>query len=390
MKKVILLLIFSFTTCIGVYAEEVKLSDKLEKMSSNYITNVTKQINDLKQTVADDFATDFINYCTLIICLGAIFFVGMKILHALQKGNPIDFNTLIIPFLFIFLIGSYRPLTQAMDFITQGFEYFVSSKTKNINVTLEELRDQKIELSKKINSKIYEKQIAEASGWFSAYWVGMKKMFRELMEYVNLDRLIAYFFMFLVFISSFLVRIFSEILIILLYLIGPFALAVSIFPIWKDSWKTWLSTYIYVQLFSPLSQLISYILACLEKNSLQADIARLQDIYTHYADKLGTPIQETFYSGLTYIGFMAAGIVMYCAVPTIAGWIVPGQGGSTLSLLTALVSKPGAMLLTQLGKRGRNAVIGTGMVLKNTGIKAAKWLTRNIKSSNNTPPDPGV
>ena len=388
MKKIILLLsaLLGFSS---LYAEEdFELNDKLEKMSSNYISNISNQINNLKQTVADDFGTDFINYCTLLICLGAIFYLGMKMLHTLQKGNTIDFNTLIIPFLFIFLVGSYRPLTQAIDFVTQGFEYFVASKTKNINITLEELRDQKIEISKKINSKIYEKEIEESGGgWFSTYWAGLKRIYRSWMEYVNVDRLVAYFLMFMMFISSFLVRIMGGILTILLYLIGPFALAASVFPMWKDSWKTWLSTYVYVQLFSPVAQLVSYILACLEKNSLEIDIVRLQDTYIHYADKLGTPVQETFYSGFTYIAFMAAGVVMYCAVPTIAGWIVAGQGGSTLSLLTALVSKPGAMLLTQLIKGGKKATKASGMAIYKRGSQAKAWFNRVSHGQNNSPTD---
>ena len=336
----------------------------MEHQTKDYILNVTDQISDLKETIADDFGNDFVNYCIVIICTGAILFIGTKIIKCLLKGSPIDLETLIIPFLFIFIISAYRPATRFVDFTTHGFEYLIASKCANIDGELNALRDQKIELSKKINEKIYEQQLENADGWFEEIWVEFKALWRDFIDLINIDKLVSYFFLLLMFISAFLIRVVGGILTILLYLIGPFSIAVSAIPAFKDTWKTWLSTYIWVQLFSPVAQLVGYVLANLEKSSLQIDIARLEQLYTQYAENFSEPVPETFYSGLTYLAFMAAGVLMYWCVPTIAGWIVPAQSGSTLSVLTAFASKLFATGVTQGGKAGRNLGKQGGKILK--------------------------
>ena len=386
MRKIFLTLIALFIFGVLRASEEPKLSERLSKISNNYISNITKQIDTLKNTVANDFGNDFLNYCIVIICLGAIFYVGMKIIRSLQKGNNLEFDSLILPFLFIFLISSYRPLTTGVDYVTRGFEYFVATKTKNINEELGKLRDQKIELCEKINQKIYEKQIEKAQGWFSVYWVKFKKLWRHLMDKLNTDGLVNYFFMLLMFVSAYLVRVLGGILTILLYLIGPFAISVSMIPIFKDSWKTWLTTYIYVQLFAPVSQLIGYVLANLEKNSLNVDIVRLEQIYTRYAENLTEPVPETFYSGITYLAFMAAGVVMYWAVPTICAWIVPAQGGSTLSVLTGLVTPPLTAAVKKLAS-GTGNTIGAG---KRGAVNMAKRAINYFKPGHSNPTDQGI
>lgn len=319
--------------------KEPELTPELEKNNKTYIQNVTQQIEDLEKVVADDFADDFVNYCIILIALGGIMYVGMKIIKCLQKGSPVDLNTLILPFFFVFVICSYRPFTSFVRHTASGFEYLIASKCKDIDTELNQLRDEKVRLIRKVNDKIYEVQMEQADGWVEELWVIIKSCWRDLKAWINMDKIVGYIFLLMMFISAFLVRIVGGILYIVLYIIGPISIAVSAIPPFKDSWKTWLSTFIWAQLFSPISQIVSYILANLEKSSLLIDIARLEQIYDNYAGNLSEPLEENFYSGITYIAFMAAGIVMYWCVPTISSWIVPAQGNSTLSYLNTFMTK---------------------------------------------------
>lgn len=371
-RKFIISFLFCFATALNVLAQDPDLTPSLEKNTKNYIVNVGNQIEDLKNTIADDFGDDFVNYCIVLICIGAIFHVGMKIIKSLQKGNLIDLNTLILPFMFIFIVCSYRPITNFVDYTTNGFQYFISAKCDNIDNELNALRDEKINLARRINEKIYQTELEKAEGrLFKAFWAWVKKEWRTLQKWFTMDYIVGYFFLLLLFVSAFLIRIVGGILGVILYLIGPFSIAVSVIPIFKDSWKTWLTTYIWVQLFSPIAQIISYILANLEKNSLLIDINRMQQIYENYAEHLSEPISENFYSGLTYIAFMCAGVVMYWCVPTISGWLIPAQGGGTLSVLSALASKSFA---------GGMATLGKG---KSLGIKGLKRLNKLRKTHSN-------
>ena len=342
MRKLFITLIAS---CLfgNSFAEnkEPELSPLLSKLTKEYILNISDQIEQLKQTVADDFADDFVHYCILIICLAAICYVGMKIIKSLAKGSMIDLNTLLLPFFFIFIISFYHPMTSFISYTTKGFEYFIASKSNNIDNDLNELRNKKIDLSVKINKIMYEKLIEQADGsLMGELWWKFKHWWADIeSKYLNMDHVVGFFFLLLLFISSFIVRISGGLLTIILYIIGPFSIAVSAFPAFKDTWKTWLSTYIWAQLFAPVSQIVGYVLANLEKNALLNDIKRLEEVYTVYIEYIARPIPEEFHSGLAYIAFMASGVLMYWCVPTICGWIIPAQSGSTLSVLTALVSK---------------------------------------------------
>lgn len=348
MKKIIIIFLLFFTSNVFAAEEEPVLTGKLERLTKNYIINVAGQVNQLKENIAEDFGDDFVNYCVIIVALGGIFYVGVRLVKTLQKGEIVDLNTLLLPFIFIFVISFYRPFTQFVDYTTGGFQYFIASKSNNIDMELTGLRNEKINLARKINARIYEREVEIANGrWFVEIIAYARKIFRDVKKWFSLDYLVAGFFLLLLYVSSFLIRITGAILTISLYIIGPFTIALSVIPIFKDAWKTWLTTYIWGQLFSPVCQICSYILANLEKMSLEIDVSRLQQIYENYGAELAQPISESFYSGLTYIAFMAAGTVMFWAVPTVASWIVPAQGGGTLSALNAFASKTFAGALSR-------------------------------------------
>ena len=354
LKKIVLILTAVCYLAGNSFAEEnePEVSPTLAQLTKGYILDVSEQIEQLKQTIADDFADDFVNYCIVIICIAAICSVGMKIIKSLQKGSMIDLNSLLLPFFFIFIVSSYRPMTEFISYTTGGFEYFIASKCNNIDEELNTLRDKKIEVTVKINKLNYEKLLEKANGWlFAELWYKFQHWWDDIeAKYLNFDYVVGYFFLVLLFISGFIVRIAGGILTIILYVIGPFVLGISAFPVFKDTWKTWLSTFIWAQLFAPVCQIISYILANLEKNALLNDIQRLEEVYANYSDIYTQPISESFFSGITYIAFMAAGIMMFWCVPTICSWIVPAQGGSTLSVLTGMLSKTTAAGIT-FGKK---------------------------------------
>ena len=91
----------------------------------------------------------------------------------------------------------------------------------------------------------------------------------------------------------------------------------SAIPIFSDGWKNWLSKYIWVQLFTPVARVISWVLQCIENLVLQQDIVRCQNILDNFEQYGGISVDSNFSGGVAYTGFMAVGIILYMAVPSI-------------------------------------------------------------------------
>src|ERR1700761_3471963 len=66
--------------------------------------------------------------------------------------------------------------------------------------------------------------------------------------------------------------IYSSILVIL----GPFSVAASILPAFRDSFSTWNARFISVSLYSGIGYLIMYLCALMQEYALQSEISRYQ------------------------------------------------------------------------------------------------------------------
>jgi hypothetical protein len=143
--------------------------------------------------------------------------------------------------------------------------------------------------------------------------VGMQLLFTQLLELLGIWILrLAVYIIFMIQI------IYSTILIIL----GPFAVAVSILPAFRDSFSTWIARFISVNLYSGIAYLIMYIVGLMQelvgKEGLSANLEKMAWFAGNGILSFGTVI----------IVFLIGAICMF-TVPSISTWIISTSGISS-------------------------------------------------------------
>jgi hypothetical protein len=155
--------------------------------------------------------------------------------------------------------------------------------------------------------------------------VGMQLLFTQLLE------LLAIWILRLAVYIIFMIQIiYSSILIIL----GPFSVAVSILPAFRDSFSTWVARFVSVNLYSGIAYLIMYLCALMQEYGLQSEISRYQVLVGANgtaADlgKLAVFAGNGILSfGTVIIVFLIGAICMF-TVPSISTWIISTSGISS-------------------------------------------------------------
>jgi conjugative transposon TraJ protein len=122
--------------------------------------------------------------------------------------------------------------------------------------------------------------------------------------------------------------------LIVLAILGPIAFAISVYDGFQSTLTAWISRYISIYLWLPVSDLFSSILAKIQVLMLQNDISELQNNPNYSIDASNT----------VYVIFMIIGIVGYFTIPTVAGWIIQagGMGAYNKNLQTAAAKTGGA------------------------------------------------
>lgn len=105
--------------------------------------------------------------------------------------------------------------------------------------------------------------------------------------------------------------------LIVLSILGPLAFAISVYDGFQSTLTQWISRYISIYLWLPVSDLFSSVLARIQTLMLQKDIQELSD-----------PNFIPDGSSTVYVIFMIIGIVGYFTIPTVASWIVSAGGTS--------------------------------------------------------------
>ena len=145
--------------------------------------------------------------------------------------------------------------------------------------------------------------------------------------------------------------------LIVLSILGPIAFAISVFDGFQNTLVQWLSKYISIYLWLPISDLFSAIIARLQTLSLRHDAELMVQDYSYYFDA----------SNSIYLVFMLVGICGYFCIPSIASWVVQANGFSsynrTISQATSLVSGAAGWIAgrTWAGTKSVGKIAGSGL-----------------------------
>jgi hypothetical protein len=152
--------------------------------------------------------------------------------------------------------------------------------------------------------------------------VGMQLLFTQLLELLGIWILrIAVYIIFMIQI------IYSSILIIL----GPFSVAVSILPAFRDSFSTWVARFISVNLYSGIAYLIMYLCGLMQQYALTSEISKYQELVGTTGAAADMTKMAAFAAngilsfGTVIIVFVIGAICMF-TVPSISTWIISTSG----------------------------------------------------------------
>jgi hypothetical protein len=120
----------------------------------------------------------------------------------------------------------------------------------------------------------------------------------------------------------------------ILIMLGPFSVAISILPMFKESFSTWISRFISVQLYLGVAFIILFVCGILQEFALTSEIAKFKEI----VDDAGNIVSmEKFLYlktngvlsfGVVIVSFLISAITIF-TVPTISTWIVSSSGASS-------------------------------------------------------------
>jgi conjugative transposon TraJ protein len=104
--------------------------------------------------------------------------------------------------------------------------------------------------------------------------------------------------------------------LIILAILGPLAMAFSVYPRFGDSLTQWLSRYLGVYLWLPIANIFGSLLNQIQQEMIKIDIAQV-----------GATGQTSFSStDASYIIFLIMGIAGYFTVPSISQYVIRHAG----------------------------------------------------------------
>ncbi|MEJ2884656.1 plasmid transfer protein [Pedobacter sp. GR22-6] len=334
-----------------------------------------KEMKDSIWTHFDLFITD----AKALAAIFMIIFFAIKSYEMMAGDKQLEVMPLLRPFGLTMVIlwwGTFvKVIAFPTDLVALKTEEMFMSEQNNIN----NLRLIRADLMVKTANSMYwfqaQSEVAEKESdtWYGKAWdavtstvkegistvvsplielknrlaIGMQLLLTQLLELLGLWILrIAVYIVFI------LQIIYSSILIIL----GPFAVAASILPAFRDSFSTWIARFVSVNLYSGIAYLIMYIMGLMQKYALSSEISKYKELVG--PDGAGSMEKMLWFAsngilsfGTVIIVFFIGAICMF-TVPSISTWIIStsgitsaassfGRGSVTVS---SVVKKAGKLL----------------------------------------------
>ncbi|MBS7565566.1 plasmid transfer protein [Mucilaginibacter sp. Bleaf8] len=362
MKKITLLLLFMTFLVTSSFAQGATTSPDSGKTlqflqgDGVYESGVMVFLKGLKDSVWAHFDL-FITDAKALSAIFMIIFFAIKSYEMMVGDKQLEIMPLLRPFGLAMVIlwwgGFVKMIAFPTDLVTSQTEQMFNSEQTIVN----DLRMNRTALMVAVANSLYtfqaQTEVAEKESdtWYGQAWdsvtstvkegistvvspllelkarlqVGMQLLFTQLLELLGIWILrLAVYIIFMIQI------IYSTILIIL----GPFAVAVSILPAFRDSFSTWVARFVSVNLYSGIAYLIMYLTGLMQEYALTSEISKYKELVGE--NGLGADLEKMalfagngiLSFGTVIIVFMIGAICMF-TVPSISTWIISTSGISS-------------------------------------------------------------
>lgn len=297
--------------------------------------------------------------------LGALFYVAAKVWQALARAEPIDVYPLLRPFAIglcimffpTFVLGT---INTVLSPVVKGCHGMLETQTFDMNQYREQKDKLEFEANKRnpetaylVDKEEFDKKLDEL-GWSAGDLITMGGMYIDRAEYRMKQNIRRWFqeLLELLFQSAGLViDTIRTFFLIVLSILGPIAFAISVYDGFQSTMTQWITRYISVYMWLPVSDLFSSVLARIQVLMLTKDIEAMSD---------PTFIPDS--SNTVYMVFLIIGIFGYFTIPTVANWIIMAGG----------VSGANRAMNTTAAKAGNVAAAGAGAAVGNVAGKLIK------------------
>jgi len=308
----------------------------------------------------DSVWTHFDLFITDAKALSAIFmiiFFAIKSYEMMVGDKQLEIMPLMRPFGLAMVILWWGTFVKVIAFPTDIVANQTEQMFNSEQTTVDNLRLNRSKLMLAVANSLYtyqaQTQVAEKESdtWYGQAWdsvtstvkqgissvvspllelknrleVGMQLLFTQIIELMGIWILrVAVYVIFMIQI------IYSTILIIL----GPFAVAVSILPAFRDSFSTWIARFVSVNLYNGIAYLIMYLTGLMQEYALTSEISKYKELVGK--DGLNADLAKMAWFagngvlsfGTVIIVFLIGAICMF-TVPSISTWIISTSGISS-------------------------------------------------------------
>ncbi|NQD72325.1 plasmid transfer protein [Sphingobacterium shayense] len=305
----------------------------------------------LKDTIWTHYDT-FISDAQALAAIFMLIYFAIRCYEMMAGDKKLEIMPLLRPFGLVMIILWWSPFTRAVAFPTDIIAAKAEAVYEGGQDEVNGLRLQRaklmIEVADQLTKIEAQTEIAakEADVWYEEAWQSVTSTVKEgfaqvwnpivelrnrmqvgiqLLATYTLETLAIWILRLCVYIIFIIQIIYSTVLIIL----GPFSVAASILPIFKDSFSNWLSRFISVNLYTGIAFLVMYISSLFQQYALSAEITRYQEL----VGTQGANMEKLAYFagngllsfGIVIIAFLIGGLSML-TVPSISTWIVSTSG----------------------------------------------------------------
>ena len=287
---------------------------------------------------------DMIGVAKGLAGLGALFYVAYRVWQALSRAEPIDIFPLLRPFaiglcIMFFPTIVLGTINAVLSPVVKGAHTIMENQITDVQALQAEKDaleyDARVREGKAwmVDNEEWDKKMEELGMWDTPEiimmwgeraWYDIKEWFRQL---------IRDFFELLFNAAALTIDTLRTFFLVVLAILGPIAFAFSIYDGFQATLSQWLTRYISIYLWLPISDIFSALLSKIQELMLQQDIALLRD-----------PNYIPDGSNGVYIVFLIIGIIGYFTIPTVAGWIIQSGGaGAYGSAVNKTASKAGGI-----------------------------------------------
>lgn len=306
-----------------------------------------------------------------VAAFGLIFYIGFRVWKHIARAEAIDFFPLLRPFVIVLVIGLWPQILNALnDILTPTITStaaIVSNENADIHNLLANQLSGSVDTSQQVlvspymegdvrNMAQYQNPnstdgttSSSSGGFWSTLGSGIKFMMSGV---ANGLKFILQFYLSIIlqliyYAASLCIQTVRTFHLILLAILGPFALAFSCYDGMQNSLSHWFTKYINIYLWLPVSNILGAILAQIQLNMLKLDP--------------NTGIGTYVVTDEIYILYLIIGIVAYTTVPGITNYIVHTHiPNALMQKVTSLAGSAVSMAVTGTPSAGGGAGGGGG------------------------------